>query len=170
MAGKPNTASNRFGSLLDRFCVARGLSLHQAGRLLGQHHSVLSSVIRGVEPLSRNNLQKLTDRMAKNWKALGMTPAEAADMALDLQIAWLEDMALPTLSERLAVVRRRMKAVPTTTDPRLKALTAMESASAASPELADWLIATASILGQIPTHGRVFRRKKATASGNQGKR
>ncbi len=156
MAVKPH--SNRFGGLLDRLLVSRQLSLHQAGRLLGQHHSVLSSVVRGVDGLTRKNLAKLVERLEKNAKKLDMTPAEAADWAADLQVAWLEDLTLPALSDKVAVVRRRQRA-PKVTDPRLKALGVLESASADSPRLAQWLIDSAALLAQNPAHGRApFRR------------
>ena len=154
--------TNRFGGLLDRFCIAKGLSLHQAGKLLGQHHTVLSAVIRGVETLSRRNLAKIVDRLERGARALEMTKVEASDFAVDLQIAWLEDMALPALEERIAVVRRRQKAAPKVTDPRTQALATLDAASAANPELADWLVASAGVLAHFPAHGRKFRRKGST--------
>lgn len=159
--------TNRFGGLLDRFFIGRQWSLHQAGRLLGQNHSVLSAVVRGKEVLSRRNLEKIVDRLHKHPAKLDMTPTEAADFAIDLQIAWLEDQALPSLAERVAVIRRRAKSAPKVSDPRVLALDALDEASAGSPAIAHWIVASAGLLEQIPAHGRKYRRKAPPANSGR---
>ena len=150
--------TNRLGGLLDRFFIARGWSLHQASKLLGQHHTVLSAVIRGREAMSRKNLAKIIGRLAKG-RGLDMTPDEAGDFAVDLQIAWLEDLALPDVGERIAVVRRRQRTAPVVTDPRTLALEALDAASSASPALAQWVVASAALLAHFPAYGQKYRRQ-----------
>lgn len=153
--------TNRFGALLDRFFIAKQLSLHQAGKILSQHHTVLSSVVRGIDTLSRKNLQTLIARLIKNAPTLDLSQEEAVDLSIDLQAAWLEDAALPPLAEEIAVVRRRHRAQPKVTDPRVEALARLDRASSASPKLAEWLIATVALMEKLPSHGRVYRRQEA---------
>jgi hypothetical protein len=138
--------SNHFGAALGRFIAQSGLSLRQAGAVLDQFHTVLSTTISGTTPMSAKNLTAILASIRKRHTRFGLTPDEGKDAAIRLHAAWLEDFILPEYAGLIGVAARKQPA-ELSTDPRAAAVEYFDQASQETPEVADWLIASRKLMG-----------------------
>lgn len=140
--------TNRLGSILDRLLTSKNLSLHQAGALLKMHHTVLSTVTRGASHLSRRNLQILLGQIVKCAAQLDLSETEAEELAVGMHRAWLEEQILPEYEADVAVVRRGRATSLQPLEPRSVAIAFFDEMSKRSPSVAQWLVATHSVMKQ----------------------
>jgi hypothetical protein len=138
--------SNHFGAALGRFLQGSGMSLRQAGEVLDQFHTVLSTTIAGSTPMSAKNLSAILHNIQKRHQRFSLTAAEGKGAALRLHAAWLEDFILPEYAGLVGVVARQAPPAPAT-DPRAAAIEYFDQASQETPEVADWLIASRKLMG-----------------------
>jgi len=144
---------NHFGAALGRFLTSTGFSYRGAAPILEQFHTVISTVVAGTTPMSSKNLATILGNIRRHHRKFGLTATEGRDAAIRLHAAWLEDFILPEYAGLMGVVSRT-EPVPPPTDPRAAALSYFDEASQRSAEVADWLIATRTLMGDGPATPR----------------
>ena len=103
--------------------------------------------------MSATNLDVLLRGIVGNAAELDLAQCEAFELAVNLHCVWLEDMVLPLYRDSIAVVRRGPPVSVKITDPRAKAIAWFDSASKASPAVAEWLVATHTVMEHPVLHG-----------------
>lgn len=161
---------NRFGSLLDRFFTQRQLTLRRAAAILDQHHTTLSLVTRGMQLLSKRDLEILLGHIINQASALELPQAEAVEFTVTLHAAWLEDHVLPAYQESVAVIRKGRPLSNEPTDPRSRAIAFFDALSRRDPSVADWLVATHAVMEQTtPSQATAGPKRNAKTTPTRGR-
>ncbi len=138
-----------FPGLLQRFLDRQQLSIRQFSAVTGQHDTHLSQVLKGNADLSRTNLVKIYEAVQARPGQLGITEAEAAQLARGLVVTWLRDQIPAHILEHLVIRAHEVSGVSEVDveiDPLGDALAWFQATAPRQASIADWLISMKAML------------------------